>query len=177
MEELKHLHEKSGELEAHIVVHFLPSWHRKKCWANAQYWRKETLETVGLPESLTNNEAEKRCVVPSFSKDFNINKEDLEACIGLRIRSKLVLKVLKAKTVLQKLNSTNLDLPEGFRIFVNQTLCSYYRFLRTTSKKLHDKGKIFGCSVSNWSIKIKLQENSRPIYISHMEDIKSIFMT
>ena len=95
--------------------------------------------------------------------------------IGLRIRNKLVLKVLKGKAVLPKLNTTNLDLPEGYRIFVNQSLCYYYCFLRTTSTTLHGKGKIFGWYVSNWSIKIKLQENSGPIYISHMEDIKKYF--
>ena len=95
--------------------------------------------------------------------------------IGLRIRSRIVLQVLKATTVRQKLNTTNLDLPEWSRIFVNQNLCSYYRFLCTANKKLHGKGKIFGWYVSDWSIKIKLQENSRPIYISHMEDIKKYF--
>ena len=56
----------------------------RHCWANAQYWRKETLETVGLSESLTNNEAEKRCAVSSFSKYFNVNEEYLEACHWLK---------------------------------------------------------------------------------------------
>ena len=92
--------------------------------------------------------------------------------IGLRTRCELVLKVLKSKSDLQKLNTTNRDLPEGSRIFVNQSLCSYYRLLWSISKKSHGNDKIFGWYVSNWSIKTKLQENIRPIYISHMEDIK-----
>ena len=56
----------------------------RPCWANAQCSRKKTLATLGLPECLTNNEAEKRCVVPSFSKDFNVNKEDLEVSHWLK---------------------------------------------------------------------------------------------
>ena len=110
-----------------------------------------------------------------FQRTSTSIKKTWRLAIGLRIRSKIVLQVLKATTALQKLNTTNLDLPECSRIFVNQSLCSYYRFLCTTNKKLHGKGKIFGWHVSNWSIKIKLQENSRPIYISHMEDIKKYF--
>ena len=47
--------------------------------------------------------------------------------------------------------------------------------LWSTSKKLHVKGRIFSWYVSNRSIEIKLQENSRPLYISHMEDFKKYF--
>ena len=84
-------------------------------------------------------------------------------------------KVLKGKNDLRKPDSTNLDLSEGSTIFINQNLCSYYHLLWSTSKKLHGKGRIFGCYVSNGSIKIKLQENSRPLYISYKEDFKKYF--
>ena len=147
----------------------------RQCSANAQYSRKETLEIVELPESITNSKVEKGVLCQVFQRTSTSIKKIWRLTIGLRIRRKLVLKVPKDKTVLQKLNVMNLDLPEGYRIFVNQILCSYYRFLRTTSKKLHDKDTIFGWYVSNWSIKIKLQENSPPIYISNMEDIKKHF--
>ena len=147
----------------------------RQCWANSEYSRKETLEIVGLSESITNSKAEKGVLCQVFQRTSTSIKKIWRLAIGLRIRRKLVLKVPKDKTVLQKLNAMNLDLPEGYRIFVNQSLCSYYRFLRTTSKKLRDKGTIFGWYVSNWSIKIKLQENSPPIYISNMEDIKKAF--
>ena len=64
---------------------------------------------------------------------------------------------------------------EGCRIFVNLLLFSCYCLLWSASKQLHGKVKIFGWHVSNGSIKIKLQKNSRPIYISHMEDFKNYF--
>ena len=121
----------------------------RHCWANAQYWRKETLETIGLSESLTNNKTEKGVLCQVFQSTSTSMKNIWRLAIGLRISNKLVLKVLKGKTVLPKLNTTNLDLPEGCRIFVNQSLCYYYCFLRTTSTTLHGKGKIFGWYVSN----------------------------
>ena len=84
-------------------------------------------------------------------------------------------KVLKAKNDLRKLDSTNLDLPQGCKIFFNQSLCYYYRLFWSASKELHGKSRIFGWYDSNESIKIKLQENGRLLYISHMEDFKKYF--
>ena len=66
-------------------------------------------------------------------------------------------------------------LPEGFKIFANLSLCSYYHLLWSTSKNLHGKGRIFGWYVSNGPIKIKLLQNSRLIYIPHMENFKKYF--
>ena len=82
---------------------------------------------------------------------------------------------MKARNNPRKFDTTNLDLPEGSKIFVNQSLCSFYRLLLSASKKLHDKGRIFSWYLSNGSIKIKLQENSRPLNIFHMEDFKKCF--
>ena len=129
-------------------------------------------------------EAETKVCQIFQSLDCNVNKEDLDACHWLKDKERVIVKfcrrkdcekVLKAKNDLRKLDTTNLDLLEGSKIFVNQSLCSYYRLLWSTSKKPHGKGRIFGSYVSNGSVKIKLQKNSRPSFISHMEDFKKYF--
>ena len=65
----------------------------------------------------------------------NVSKEDLDAGHWLKDKERVIVKfcrrkdcekVLKAKNDLQKLDTTNLDLPEGSKIFVNQSLSSYY---------------------------------------------------
>ena len=84
-------------------------------------------------------------------------------------------KVLKAKNELRKLDTTNLDLLERSKIFVSQSLCSYYHLLWSTSKKLYGTCRNFGWYVSNGSIKIKLWENSWPLYVSYIEDFKKYF--
>ena len=109
----------------------------RQFWANAQYSRYETLEIVGLPKSLTNDKADtKLCQIFQILTAMSIKKIWVRV-VGLRTRVSYckVLskedrgKVLKAKIDLRKLNTTNLDLPEGSKMFVNQGLCSYYRLL------------------------------------------------
>ena len=192
LEELKLLNDKFDKLEADVAIarnaNLLLSSRlvhtERQCWANAHYSRRETLEIVGLPKSLTNDEAETKLCKIFRSLDCNVNREDLDACHSLMDKKRVIVKfcqrkdcgkVLKAKNDLRKLNTTNLDLPERSNTFVNQSLCSYYRLLWSTSRKLHGKGRVFGWYVSNGSIKIKLQENRRPLYISHMEDFKKYF--
>ena len=81
---------------------------------------------------------------------------------------------MKVKNSLRKLDETNADLPQGSKIFVNACALTIVCFW-STSKKLHGKDRIFGWYVSNGSVKIKLQENSRPLYISQIEDFKKYF--
>ena len=177
LEELKHLNDKFDKLEAYVAIaknansplfSCLVDTERQ-CWANAQYSRRETLEIAELPKSLTNDEAETQVCQIFRSLDCNVNKDDLDACHWLKDKERVIVKfcgrkdcekVLKANNDLRKLNITNLDLPEGSKIFVKQNLCSCYRLLWSTSKKLHGKGRIFGWYLSNGSVKIKLQENS-----------------
>ena len=101
------------------------------------------------------------------SLDYNVNKENVDAGHWLNKKEsylKVLLKdyekVLKAKNKLRKLDTTNLDLLERSKIFVSQSLCSYYRLLWSTSKKLYGTRRNFSWYVSNGSIKIKLWENS-----------------
>ena len=153
----------------------------RQCWANFQYSRRKILEIVGLIKSLTNDKSETKVCQIFQSLNCNVDKEDLDACYWLEDKERVIAKfcrrkdcekVLSAKSDLQKLDTTNLDLPESSKIFVKQRLRSCYRLLWSTRKKLHGKGRIFRWYVSNVSIKIKLQENSRPLYISHMEDFQ-----
>ena len=65
-EELKLLNEKFDKLEADVFitrnVNLLLSFRlgdtERQCWANVQYSRREVLEIVGVPKTLTNDEAE-----------------------------------------------------------------------------------------------------------------------
>ena len=67
------------------------------------------------------------------------------------------------------------DLPEETQIFVNQSLCPYYKSLWSKSKKLRSLGKIPSFFISNNTIKTKLQENSNPDSIKHSSDFQKFF--
>ena len=64
-----------------------------------------------------------------------------------------------------------MDLPRGTKIFVNQSLCSYYRILWSKSKRLHSMGIINSFFfVSGVTVKVKITENGRPLAITHLSD-------
>lgn len=62
----------------------------KQCWANTQYSRREILEIVRLPKSLTNEETEAKVCQIIQSLDCNVNKEHLDACNQLEARNELL---------------------------------------------------------------------------------------
>ena len=64
---------------------------------------------------------------------------------------------------------------ESNKIYVNESLCPYYRVLWAKSKKLHQLEKIFSFNASNGSIKIKINENDNGITITHTSDFETYF--
>ena len=60
-------------------------------------------------------------------------------------------------------------------VFINPSLRPCYRMLWSKSKKLLDLGKINNFYISSGKIKIRIQENSKPLSITHVEDFKKYF--
>ena len=82
---------------------------------------------------------------------------------------------MSVKRDLRKVKLEDIGLRGSNSIFVNPSLCSYYRMLWSKSKRLLDLGKINNFFVSSGKIKIRLQENSKPLAITHVEDFKKYF--
>ena len=59
-----------------------------------------------------------------------------------------------------------LDLGRGTEIFVNESLCPYYRILLSKGKRLHSLDIVNKFFVSGGTVKGKTAENSRPLAIS-----------
>ena len=92
-------------------------------------FKKESLEIAGLPKSLTNDEVETKVCQVFRSQDCNVNEEDLGACQWLKDKEQVTVKfyrkkhceeVLNAKNNLQKLDTINLDLPEGSKFLLTK---------------------------------------------------------
>lgn len=157
----------------------------RQCWANAQYSRRECLEIVGIPSNVSHQNLENK-VIEVFSKvGCNITNENIEACHRINqnsdrtivklSRRKDCLQMLSVKKDLQKLDMGELDLPAGTKIFVNQSLCPYYKVLWSKSKRLRDLNEIHSFYISNNGIKIRIHENSKPIIITHVADLEKHF--
>ena len=66
-------------------------------------------------------------------------------------------------------------LPGQNKLFINRSLCPYYKVLCSKSKKLHSLGKIFSFYISGDTIKIKVSENSSSLSITHVDDFGKYF--
>ena len=72
---------------------------------------------------------------------------------------------------MKDLTAGDLDLPQGTKIFVNQSLCPYYRILWSKAKRLQSMGKINNFFISGGTVKVKIDENSKPLAITHLDDL------
>ena len=157
----------------------------RECWENAQYSRRECLELVGIPASVSHDTLENTVLNIFDEMGCQIQKENIEACHRISkhndrtimkfARRKDCQQVLSVKRDLKKLSLEDIGLPEKAKIFINQSLCPYYRILWSKCKKLHSLDKIHTFYVSNGTFKIKISENGQPISITHTSDFDKYF--
>ena len=62
----------------------------------------------------------------------------------------------------------------GTALFVNDSLCSHYRWLWSSCKKLNMSNKIYGFYTVNGTIKVKHHEGDLHVPITHKEDLKKL---
>ena len=83
--------------------------------------------------------------------------------------------VFQAKKDLKYLTAYDFDLPGATKIFVNQSLCPYYRILWSKTKRLQSMGKVNSFFISGRTKKIKIDENSKPLAITHLDSLSINF--
>ena len=156
----------------------------RQCWANAQYSRRECLEVSGIPDNVKQNDLEDKVLTIFKKVGCDIKSDNIEACHRVGRQNNVIIKfskrkdcqqVFSVKKDLSKLDMKEVDLPEGTQIYINQSLCPYYKSLWSKSKKLRSLGKIHSFFISNSAIKLKIHENSEPIAITHSSDFKQHF--
>ena len=83
-------------------------------------------------------------------------------------------KVLLNKKKLKNLDPEILNLPSDTKIYINESLCKYYKKLWSKCKKLWDAKHILSFWVSNGSIRVKLKNEAVSI-ITHDCDLANLF--
>ena len=79
---------------------------------------------------------------------------------------------MPVKRDLRKVKLEDIGLRGSNYIFINTCFCPYYRMLWSKSKRLHDLGQIYNFYVSGGKIKLRLQENSKFLARTHVENFK-----
>ena len=157
----------------------------RQSWANAQYSRRECLDIVGIPREVSGEVLEEK-VLNIFGKlGCDISPDRIEAChrVG-RTNDTVIVKfsrrkdcqhVWNVKKDLKKLTLEDLELPGNTKLFINRSLCPYYKMLWSKSKKLHSLSKIHSFFISGGTIKTRVNENSSPLSITHVYDFSKHF--
>ena len=147
----------------------------RHCWVNAQYSRNECVEVVGIPCQVDDKHLKEKllsifqkvgCTIAAkFIDDCHQLGKNNDRVIVKFTRRKDCKQVLQVKKDLKDLTADDLDLPQGTKIFVNQSLCPYYRILWSKTKRLQSMGKINNFFISGGTVKTKIDENSKPLAI------------
>ena len=140
----------------------------KQCWCNEHYSRRECLEISGIPSNTRDDKLEET-VLEVFQKiDVTIEPENVEACHWLksdRGGKKAIIKFSKRKDAdkvrqaKKKLKTTNLSaMGISQPVFVNDSLCKYYKFLWSKCKKLLNGRFMQRFWISNGTLRLKLNK-------------------
>ena len=106
----------------------------RQCWANTQYSRRECVEVIGIPKTIESNDLEHTVCKVFNSIGFDIEEDRIEAYHRLTNSDRSIVKfsrtkdcqhLMRIKKGLKDLNPTNLSFPEGTKIYVNDSLCTY----------------------------------------------------
>ena len=119
---------------------------KRQCWANAQYSRRECLEVVGIPDSVQNNELEDKVLTILKKIGGEVSPRDIEAFHRLKKDNDWVIvkfsrrkdgeQIKSVKKDLKHLKMQEVGLPGNPSIFINPSLCPYYRMLWWKCKRL-----------------------------------------
>ena len=109
---------------------------KRQYWANAQYSHRETVEVIGIPSSIRDQDLEGKMRNIFEEISANIDERDMQACHRYREKDRAILKfvnrkdfknILRVKKNLKHLDPSKLPFSEGTKIFINESLCPYYR--------------------------------------------------
>ena len=99
---------------------------------------------VGIPRSVRDNVLEQKVCYVIQEIGVVICDRDIQACHRLKDKNRAIVKftnrkdclrILRVKRQLKGLDPAAVDLPEGTKIFINESLCPYYRGIWNKCKK------------------------------------------
>ena len=167
----KNINEKVIEMERNM--------HRME-----QYSRRECIEIVGIPSSITNDLLEEHVLLIFEKLGVVLETMDIVACHWLEKTNRVIVKllnhkgsqyILEKKHKLRNIVFYNHDESENSnsrKIFINQTLCPYNRRLYGLVKDLSNESLIDSFWISNGTIKIRESSQSKPVSITHESDLQ-----
>ena len=164
----------------------------KTYWQNDQYQRRNNVEISGIPSTVENVDLEEKVCDIFKSIDVCVESNDFEACHRLPysrnenrdmpqrtivrlVNRKTCESALKNRKKLKESNKIALGFPEDTKLFINDSLCPYYRVLYGKCKKLYKNGDIVNFWTYNGMVTIRIRENGNFTNILHENDLFKLF--
>ena len=131
---------------------------KQQYWENVQCTRRECLEIAGIPTSIPQQNLEENVCQIFEAIGISVDKNDIDDCHRLRDKERTIVKflrrkdckrVLRCKKDLQNVNMSNLDVPDGTKLFINESLCPYCKVLWVIWKKLWNRKRIHSFFTAN----------------------------
>ena len=147
--------------------------------AQEQYSRRECLEIVDIPVSIDDKNLQATVCNILNEIDHPCGPEDLEDCHRIKGDRSIVKfssrrkssKVLRKKKKSKNIDSSKFDFNAGVKLYINESLCPYYRGLWGKCKKLCLNKVIFSFYTINCILRIKKSERDSAIPITHDEGL------
>ena len=138
------------------------------------------MEVIGIPKTVESKDLEHTMCKVLNSIGFDIEEDRIEACRWLTKSDHAIVKFPQGKDLcikkgLKGLNPTNLGFPQGTKIYLNDSLCPYYRGLWNECKKLWNN-KIYSYLTVNGTVRIKQVENGPNKSITHINNLRALFL-
>ena len=86
-----------------------------------------------------------------------------------------VFSPLQHKMKLRSLDITKVGVPLETLVFINQSLCSYYKYLWSLCNRLHLKKLMYSFWVSNDNVSLKVRRNSTVLLVTNVSDQEKQF--
>ena len=158
----------------------------REVYVSQQYSRRECLELTGVPENVANDDLEGKVCEILNKIGVNVDPNDFEACHRLKKKEitiikfssrKTCLSALKNRTSLKDVDKEEFGFPSETKLYLNESLCPYYRGIWGKCKGLLVDKLISRLWTYNGSVSIKLkdEEKERGKTITHDTDLFSLF--
>ena len=143
----------------------------RKCWSNSQYFRRECLQITVIPGKTNQKDLENTALNIFRKLHVEIDSSNIEACHWLLGKGPkpAIIKFSKRKDANRirhcKKNLKGMDLtPLGIfsPVFINDSLCQYYKMLWRKCKKLLTNKFVDSFWVSNRSIRLRVENKNKP---------------
>ena len=118
--------------------------------ANAQYSCRECLEVVGIHTSVKDDALGDKVLNVSREIDIEIGQRHIQARHRVKNNQTKVkfsyrkdcLQILRVKRQFKDLDCAFFNFPNGTKIFVNESLCPYYKRMWNKCKAIKNKNKL-----------------------------------